>query len=133
MLIALACPSVASTLEEGLGKVERLMAEASAQGAEIVCFPEAYLPGLRGQARRGPSQAPVLALPHDLRDLLRRGSGLRFSKNMELFDSLADTSLVREKGTSARTGVKGHGERSNSVGRGAVAHPLERGRDRRRR
>ena len=25
------------------------MAEASAQGAEIVCFPEAYLPGLRGQ------------------------------------------------------------------------------------
>src|ERR1700755_2721284 len=25
------------------------MPEASAQGAEIVCFPEAYLPGLRGQ------------------------------------------------------------------------------------
>jgi predicted amidohydrolase len=25
------------------------MSEASAQGAEIVCFPEAYLPGLRGQ------------------------------------------------------------------------------------
>lgn len=49
MLIALASPAVASTLEEGLAKVERLMAEASAQGAEIVCFPEAYLPGLRGQ------------------------------------------------------------------------------------
>lgn len=27
----------------------RLMSEASAQGAEIVCFPEAYIPGLRGQ------------------------------------------------------------------------------------
>jgi predicted amidohydrolase len=26
-----------------------LLSEASAQGAEIVCFPEAYLPGLRGQ------------------------------------------------------------------------------------
>ena len=25
------------------------LSEASAQGAEIVCFPEAYLPGLRGQ------------------------------------------------------------------------------------
>ncbi len=49
MLIALASPGAASTFEEGLGKVERLMAEASAQGAEIVCFPEAYLPGLRGQ------------------------------------------------------------------------------------
>jgi len=49
MIIALASPSVASTLDDGLDKVKRLMAEASAQGAEIVCFPEAYLPGLRGQ------------------------------------------------------------------------------------
>lgn len=49
MIIALASPRVASTLEEGLEKVKRLMSEASAQGAEIVCFPEAYLPGLRGQ------------------------------------------------------------------------------------
>ncbi len=49
MIIALASPRVASTLDEGLDKVERLLSEASAQGAEIVCFPEAYLPGLRGQ------------------------------------------------------------------------------------
>ena len=49
MLIALASPRVASTLDEGLDKIKRLMSEASAQGAEIVCFPEAYLPGLRGQ------------------------------------------------------------------------------------
>jgi N-carbamoylputrescine amidase len=49
LILALASPRVASTLEEGLEKVRGLMAEASAQGAEIVCFPEAYLPGLRGQ------------------------------------------------------------------------------------
>jgi predicted amidohydrolase len=49
MIIALASPRVASTLDEGLDKVQRLLSEASAQGAEIVCFPEAYLPGLRGQ------------------------------------------------------------------------------------
>jgi predicted amidohydrolase len=49
MIIALASPRVASTLDEGLDKIERLIAEASAQKAEIVCFPEAYLPGLRGQ------------------------------------------------------------------------------------
>src|SRR5262245_65615571 len=49
MIIGLASPSVASTFDEGLGKIKRLMSEASAQGAEIVCFPEAYLPGLRGQ------------------------------------------------------------------------------------
>jgi predicted amidohydrolase len=49
MIIALASPSIASTLEDGLEKIERLLSEAAAQGAEIVCFPEAYLPGLRGQ------------------------------------------------------------------------------------
>ncbi|HYP26899.1 MAG TPA: carbon-nitrogen hydrolase family protein [Blastocatellia bacterium] len=49
MIIALASPSIASTLDDGLDKIKRLMSEASAQGAEIVCFPEAYLPGLRGQ------------------------------------------------------------------------------------
>jgi predicted amidohydrolase len=49
MIIALASPGVASTLDEGLDKIQRLLAEASAHGAQIVCFPEAYLPGLRGQ------------------------------------------------------------------------------------
>ena len=49
MIIALASPRVASSLDEGLDKIKRLLSEASAQGAEVVCFPEAYLPGLRGQ------------------------------------------------------------------------------------
>jgi predicted amidohydrolase len=49
MIIGLASPGIARSLEEGLAKVERLLGEAAAQGARIVCFPEAYLPGLRGQ------------------------------------------------------------------------------------
>ena len=49
MIIGLASPRVASSLDEGLEKIRRLLSEASARGAEIVCFPEAYLPGLRGQ------------------------------------------------------------------------------------
>ena len=49
MIIALASPRIASTLDDGLDKIKRLLSDASAQGAEIVCFPEAYLPGLRGQ------------------------------------------------------------------------------------
>jgi predicted amidohydrolase len=48
MLIALASPRVASSIEDGLEKVRQCLAEASAQGAQIICFPEAYLPGLRG-------------------------------------------------------------------------------------
>jgi predicted amidohydrolase len=47
--IALASPRVAADLDDGLARIERLLAEAAAQGAEIACFPEAYLPGLRGQ------------------------------------------------------------------------------------
>ena len=49
MIIALASPGIASTLDEGLDKVKQLLSDASTQGAEVVCFPEAYLPGLRGQ------------------------------------------------------------------------------------
>src|SRR5712691_7770616 len=49
MIIALASPRIATALDEGLDKIKRFLSEAAAQGAEIVCFPEAYLPGLRGQ------------------------------------------------------------------------------------
>ncbi|HEX9564846.1 MAG TPA: carbon-nitrogen hydrolase family protein [Gemmatimonadaceae bacterium] len=48
MIIGLATPHVAATLEEGLDTVERLLSGAAARGAEVVCFPEAWLPGLRG-------------------------------------------------------------------------------------
>jgi len=49
VIVALASPRVAASIDDGLDRIERLLAEASTQGARIVCFPEAYLPGLRGQ------------------------------------------------------------------------------------
>ncbi|MGF1571113.1 MAG: carbon-nitrogen hydrolase family protein [Nodosilinea sp.] len=49
MIIALASPGVATTLDDGLENVRRFLCEASQQDAAVVCFPEAYLPGLRGQ------------------------------------------------------------------------------------
>jgi predicted amidohydrolase len=49
MIVALASPRVASSFDDGLDKIKRLMSRAASQGAKIVCFPEAYLPGLRGQ------------------------------------------------------------------------------------
>jgi len=49
MIIGLASPPIASSLDEGLDNVKRMLIEASEKGSEIVCFPEAYLPGLRGQ------------------------------------------------------------------------------------
>src|SRR5262245_50308967 len=48
MIIGLASPRVATSLADGLDRIKPLLSEASAQGARIVCFPEAYLPGLRG-------------------------------------------------------------------------------------
>ena len=55
MIIGLASPRVASSLDDGLERVEQLLSEAAGQHAEIVCFPEAYLPGLRGQDFEVPS------------------------------------------------------------------------------
>ncbi|MGH7617678.1 MAG: carbon-nitrogen hydrolase family protein [Gemmatimonadaceae bacterium] len=49
MIVALASPRVAQSVDDGLSRIQRLMADAAARQAEIVCFPEAYLPGLRGQ------------------------------------------------------------------------------------
>lgn len=48
MIIGLASPAVATSLEDGLERTERLLSRASEQGARSVCFPEAYLPGLHG-------------------------------------------------------------------------------------
>ena len=49
MIIALASPRIAMSLDDGLARIDGLLAKASEQGAEVACFPEAYLPGLRGQ------------------------------------------------------------------------------------
>ena len=48
MHIALASPRIPTSIDDGLDNVRRLMREAAAQHAAIVCFPEAYVPGLRG-------------------------------------------------------------------------------------
>jgi len=81
VIIALASPRPAASIDDGLARVERLIASASPQGARIICFPEAYLPGLRGQdfdvpAWDGQAQARVvdavagMARSHDIAIIL---------------------------------------------------------------
>ena len=47
--IALASPPVSGSVDAAMPWVERFIAEAAEGGADIVCFPECYVPGLRGQ------------------------------------------------------------------------------------
>lgn len=49
MRIALASPPIPTSIADGLDQVRSFTLEAARRGARIVCFPEAYLPGLRGQ------------------------------------------------------------------------------------
>ena len=47
--IGLAAARNAPSVEERLKAVDRFLGDAAAQGVAIVCFPETYIPGLRGQ------------------------------------------------------------------------------------
>ena len=48
MKIAVASPPYPKSLNDGLSWVEKLASDAASQQAEIVCFPETYLPGYPG-------------------------------------------------------------------------------------
>jgi predicted amidohydrolase len=45
MKVALASPKFPKSIEDGLSITERLVRDASAQQAEIICFPESFIPG----------------------------------------------------------------------------------------
>jgi predicted amidohydrolase len=45
MKVAIASPPFPKSIEDGLYQVEKLVKEAAVQQAEIICFPESYIPG----------------------------------------------------------------------------------------
>ena len=45
MKIALASPPFPKSIEDGLMQIEKLVKDAAQQHAEIICFPESYIPG----------------------------------------------------------------------------------------
>lgn len=48
MKIALASPRIPGSISEGLSHLEELVKQAAIEQAEIICFPESYLPGYPG-------------------------------------------------------------------------------------
>ncbi len=49
MKIALASPPFPKSIDDGISQVEKLIKDASEKRAEIICFPESYIPGYRGE------------------------------------------------------------------------------------
>jgi predicted amidohydrolase len=48
MKVAIASPPIPASISEGLYWLEKLVKDAAAQHAEIICFPESYIPGYPG-------------------------------------------------------------------------------------
>lgn len=49
MKIALASPSFPKSISDGLSRIEKLIKDALKDQAEIICFPESYIPGYPGE------------------------------------------------------------------------------------
>src|SRR5688572_23100458 len=57
--IALANIPYPETPEQSVALAEDAIAQASVKGADILCFPECYVPGYRGMGRQVPPPDPV--------------------------------------------------------------------------
>ncbi|QJD95638.1 carbon-nitrogen hydrolase family protein [Mucilaginibacter robiniae] len=58
MKIALASPPIPKSINEGLYWLEKLVEEAAEAKAEIICFPESYLPGYPGMEYPAQDRSP---------------------------------------------------------------------------
>lgn len=56
--IALANVAYPATPDESVARAERAIADAGAAGADIICFPECYVPGYRGLGKNPPPPDP---------------------------------------------------------------------------
>src|SRR5215213_3420746 len=72
--IGLAAVRNAPSVDERLRTLDHMLAEAAAQNVAIVCFPETYIPGLRGQdfPVPPPDQDRQEAALETIRDLVKR-------------------------------------------------------------
>src|ERR1019366_5638571 len=57
--IALANIQYPATPEESISLAEQAIAQASMEGADLICFPECFVPGYRGMGKLMPPPDPV--------------------------------------------------------------------------
>lgn len=58
MIIALASPSIPKSITDSLQQAAVLIKEAALSGAEIICFPESYIPGYPGMGAIAKDRSP---------------------------------------------------------------------------
>src|SRR5438105_2022217 len=58
MRVALASPSFPKSITDGLFQVEKLIKDAAKEQAEIICFPESYIPGYHGEGYKIEEHSP---------------------------------------------------------------------------
>jgi len=60
MKIAIATPPFPKSINDGLLQAEKLIREAAAQQAEVICFPESYIPGYPGMIADPEPTSPAI-------------------------------------------------------------------------
>jgi len=79
MKIALASPPYPKSIADALYQTEKLVKEAAAQQAEIVCFPESYIPGYPGL-----DFVPEERTPENLQDALTKVCEIAAQNNIAI-------------------------------------------------
>ena len=77
MKIAIASPPYPKSITDGLYWLEKLVREAAAQQAEIICFPESYIPGYPGLGF-----TPEKGTPENLQDALEKACKIAAENNI---------------------------------------------------
>src|ERR1700761_4152173 len=79
MKIAIASPSFPKSIADGLAQLEKLVKEAAEQQAEIICFPESYIPGYPLE-----ECAVEKGTPEKLQAALKKASEIAAENNMAI-------------------------------------------------
>ncbi|WP_114937039.1 carbon-nitrogen hydrolase family protein [Mucilaginibacter endophyticus] len=60
MKVAIATPPFPKSINDGLNQAEKLIKDAAAQDAQVICFPESYIPGYPGMIAEPEATSPAM-------------------------------------------------------------------------
>ncbi|SEN74859.1 Predicted amidohydrolase [Mucilaginibacter gossypiicola] len=102
MKIAIATPSFPKSINDGLQQAEKLIKDAATQQAEIICFPESYIPGYPGMITDPEPTSPEI-LQSALNEVCRMAAENNIAVVMPM-DWYGDTGLLNIAHVISQTG-----------------------------